>query len=61
LFGSVGTADIAGALSEAGYPVEKSEVRLPKGPFRNIGEYEVEVQLHSDVSVVILLEVVPGG
>jgi large subunit ribosomal protein L9 len=61
LFGSVGTADIAGALSEAGYPVEKSEVRLPQGPFRNIGEYEVEVHLHSDVSVVILLEVVPGG
>jgi len=60
LFGSVGTADIAGALTDAGYEVAKSEVRLPQGAFRNIGEYEVEVHLHSDVSVVILVEVVPG-
>ncbi len=61
LFGSVGTADIADALTDAGYAVEKSEVRLPEGPYRNIGEYEVAVHLHADVSVVILVEVVPGN
>jgi large subunit ribosomal protein L9 len=36
-------------------------VRLPQGPLRNIGEYEVELHLHSDVDVVILVEIVPGG
>jgi large subunit ribosomal protein L9 len=61
LFGSVGTADIASAVTEAGIELAKSEVRLPQGAFRNIGEYEVELHLHSDVDVVILVEIVPGG
>jgi large subunit ribosomal protein L9 len=61
LFGSVGTADIASAVTEAGIELAKSEVRLPQGPLRNIGEYEVELHLHSDVDVVILVEIVPGG
>ncbi len=61
LFGSVGTLDIAGAVTEAGIELSKSEVRLPQGPFRNIGEYEVELHLHSDVKVVILVEVVPAN
>jgi len=60
LFGSVGAADIADALTDAGYEVQKGEVRLAHGPFRNIGEFEVEVHLHSDVHVVILIEVVPA-
>jgi large subunit ribosomal protein L9 len=59
LFGSVGTADIASAVSEAGIELAKSEVRLPQGAFRNIGEYEVELHLHSDIDVVILVEIVP--
>jgi large subunit ribosomal protein L9 len=61
LFGSVGTADIASAVTEAGIELAKSEVRLPQGAFRNIGEYEVELHLHSDVDVVILVEIVPAG
>jgi large subunit ribosomal protein L9 len=61
LFGSVGTADIASAVTEAGIELAKSEVRLPQGPLRNIGEYEVELHLYSDVDVVILVEIVPGG
>jgi large subunit ribosomal protein L9 len=61
LFGSVGTADIAEIVTDAGIPLEKSEVRLPNGPLRNIGEYEVELHLHTDVNVVILVEVVPGA
>jgi large subunit ribosomal protein L9 len=60
LFGSVGTADIAAAITEAGVEVEKSEVRLPAGPFRATGEHEVEVHLHSDVDVTVRIEVVPA-
>jgi len=60
LFGSVGTADIALAITDAGVNVEKSEVRLPAGPFRAIGEHEVELHLHSDVNVSVRIEVVPA-
>lgn len=60
LFGSVGTADIAAAITEAGVNVEKSEVRLPAGPFRAIGEHEVELHLHSDIDVTVRIEVVPA-
>ncbi|MFN2361940.1 MAG: 50S ribosomal protein L9 [Marinobacter sp.] len=58
LFGSIGVRDIADAITAAGTEVEKSEVRLPEGPLRLVGEYEIELQLHSDVSVVINLAVV---
>ncbi len=58
LFGSVGTADIATALTEAGQPVEKQEVRLPSGALRTTGEYDVTIHLHSGVDAVIKLEVV---
>jgi large subunit ribosomal protein L9 len=49
LFGSVGTVDIARACTEAGVEVSKSELRLPEGPFRVAGEYEVTVHLHTDI------------
>ena len=49
LFGSIGTRDIAGAITAAGVEVAKSEVRLPEGALRNIGEFEVSIQLHSEV------------
>ncbi|PXX90185.1 50S ribosomal protein L9 [Marinobacter vulgaris] len=58
LFGSIGVRDIADAITAAGTEVEKSEVRLPEGPLRAVGEYEIELQLHSDVSVVVNLAVV---
>ena len=57
LFGSVGTTDIAQALTDAGQPVERHEVRLPEGAFRMLGEYEVELHLHSDVNVTVNLVV----
>jgi large subunit ribosomal protein L9 len=62
LFGSVGTADIATAITEGGIDVEvlKSEVRLPEGPLRAVGEYEVDLHLHSDVEVTIHVEVIPA-
>lgn len=55
LFGSVGTADIAEAIVAAGVSVERSEVRLPEGAFRQIGEYPVMVHLHTDVNAEITL------
>lgn len=60
LFGSVGTIDIAEAVTAAGVPIEKREVRLPEGPIRQLGEYEIELDLHSDlvgtIKVVIVAE-----
>jgi large subunit ribosomal protein L9 len=51
LFGSVGTADIAEAASKAGQQLERSEVRLPNGPLRTVGEHMVSVHLHADIDV----------
>lgn len=57
LFGSVGNRDIADAVTAAGVAVDKSEVRLPNGPLRHTGEYDIAVQVHSDVmaSVKVLV------
>jgi large subunit ribosomal protein L9 len=59
LFGSVGAADIAQAVCDAGQALEKQEVRLSEGAFRATGEYEVGIHLYSDVDAVIKLEIVP--
>lgn len=59
LYGSVGTADIADAVTAKGVEIEKSEVRLPEGTIRAVGEYDIDLQLHSDVMVTIHLAVVP--
>ncbi len=58
LFGSVGNADIADALQAQGFEVSKAEVRLPEGPFKAIGEYEVVLGLHTDVTANIKVTVV---
>jgi large subunit ribosomal protein L9 len=58
LFGSVGTADIANACSAAGVEVARAEVRLPEGPFRVAGEYEVTLHLHTDVEAVLKVIIV---
>ena len=58
LYGSVGTQDIADALTADGHEVERSEVRLPDGAIRAIGEYDIAVQLHSDVTAGIKVAVV---
>ena len=57
LFGSVGTVDIAAAAEAAGVVIERSELRLAEGPLRTISEHEVEVHLHSEVSVPIFVTV----
>jgi large subunit ribosomal protein L9 len=58
LFGSVGTRDIADALTAAGCEVDKSEVRLPEGVIREVGEYEIMLQVHGDVAAMITVAVV---
>ncbi|HEY1773941.1 MAG TPA: 50S ribosomal protein L9 [Gammaproteobacteria bacterium] len=58
LFGSVGTVDIADALTASGVKVERREVRMPQGPIRNAGEHKVEIHLHTDVNVEITVVVV---
>jgi large subunit ribosomal protein L9 len=57
LFGSVGTVDIAHAITAAGIKVERHEIRLPNGPLRQVGEHAVQLHLHSDVNVEIKLVV----
>ena len=58
LFGSVGTRDIADAISALGCEVDKSEVRLPDGPMRELGEYEIDIQVHGDVTAMVAVAVV---
>jgi large subunit ribosomal protein L9 len=53
LFGSIGTRDIADAISATGNEVAKSEVKMPEGVIRELGEYDVSIQLHSDVTTVV--------
>lgn len=60
LFGSVGASDIVEAVTAAGVELSKREVRLPDGPFHTIGEFEVQVHLHSDVDAVLKLHIVPA-
>jgi large subunit ribosomal protein L9 len=57
LFGSVGTADIADALNKAGFEVERKQIRMPEGPVRFVGTFEFDVDLHSDVTASITVDV----
>lgn len=59
LFGSVGTREIAELVSESGTEVLKSEVKLPEGAIRQVGEYEIALQFHSEVMATIKLSVQP--
>jgi len=58
LFGSIGTVDIADAATAAGVEILRSEVRLPDGPLRTVGTHEVEIHLHTDLNVLIKVEVI---
>jgi large subunit ribosomal protein L9 len=58
LFGSVGTRDIAAAITAAGVEVTKSEVKLPVGTLRDVGEFEIDLQIHSDVTATIKLVII---
>lgn len=58
LFGSIGTRDIADAISKAGVEVTKAEVKLPEGVLRDLGEYQIDIQMHAEVTRAITLSVV---
>ncbi|VVC76573.1 50S ribosomal protein L9 [Aquicella siphonis] len=61
LFGSIGTRDIADAIMKAGVKVEKREVYLPEGAIRLVGEYDIAVDLGSDVTATVKVSVVAEG
>ena len=58
LFGSIGTTDIAEACQAAGHKIERSEVRLPGGPIRAVGEHVITLHLHSDINIEVPLTVI---
>jgi large subunit ribosomal protein L9 len=58
LFGSIGTRDIADAITEAGVKVVKAEVRLPLGSIRETGEFDIVIHVHNDVDATVKLAVI---
>lgn len=58
LFGSIGPRDLAEAISSAGIEVAKSEVRMPQGPIRQTGEYDIDLHLHAEVDATVRVVVV---
>ncbi|MCX7105372.1 MAG: 50S ribosomal protein L9 [Methylococcales bacterium] len=58
LFGSIGTHNIAEAITTAGIAIEKHQIRLPHGTIRHIGEYAIDINLHSDVIVTLTIKIV---
>jgi large subunit ribosomal protein L9 len=58
LFGSIGTKDIADAITEAGVEVTKAQVRMPLGTIRETGEYDIVIHLHTDVDVNVKVVVI---
>ena len=59
LYGSVNSKVLADAITEAGCEVQKSEVKLPEGPIRHIGERIVNLQLHNEVTATVTIKIVP--
>jgi large subunit ribosomal protein L9 len=57
LFGSVGTHNIAEAITTAGIAIEKHQIRLPNGTIRQIGEYPIDINLHTDVVVTLSIKI----
>ena len=57
LFGSVTNFNIAEALTKQGFPVERSQIRMPTGPIKTIGDNDIGVQLHTDVVVTVKVSV----
>jgi large subunit ribosomal protein L9 len=58
LFGSVTNYDIVDALEKQGHEVERSQVRMPQGPLKQVGEFPIEVSLHTDVTATITVAVI---
>ena len=60
LYGSIGTIDIVNSAKNMGKEIERSEVNLPDGPFKSIGEHEVNLIFHPEIQVTILVNVIGG-
>ena len=61
LFGSVTNGDIAEAMQTESVEIARSEVQLPDGPLKQIGEYDIEIILHPEVHFIVKVSVVPEG
>lgn len=61
LFGSIGVRDVAEALANAGVQVEKREIVMAQGGFRMIGDYEINIELESDVTAVVKLNIIASA
>ena len=57
LFGSVTNYDIVEALKKSGNEVERSQIRMPQGPLKQVGDYTIQVALHTDVAVNVKISV----
>lgn len=57
LFGSVTNYDIVEALKAQGHEVERAMVRMPEGPLKQVGDYEIQIQLHTDLVVTVKISV----
>ena len=57
LFGSVTNFNISDALVKQGFEIERSQIRMPAGPIKMVGDNDIAVQLHSDVVVTIKVSV----
>lgn len=58
LFGSIGSRDIAVAITERGVQVERKEVLMPEGPIRQVGEFIIQLKLHNEVTAPVKIKVV---
>jgi len=59
LFGSIGTRDLADLISSTGIEASKAEIRLPNGPLRTTGTFDITLQVHADVTTSLTVHVVP--
>jgi large subunit ribosomal protein L9 len=57
LFGSVTNIDILDALGKQGHEVERSQIRMPQGPLKQVGDYPIQIALHSDVIATVTVSV----
>jgi large subunit ribosomal protein L9 len=59
LFGSIGTREIAETINKENITLNKSEIRLPEGALRNLGQYSIPIQVHHDISVDLIINIIP--
>lgn len=58
MYGSVTNRDIAEGLEQAGFEVERSEIELPQGPLKTVGDHEIMLALHAEIETKIIVSVI---